>query len=275
MPSGELWQEEVIKMPFLGTIVNFFAVLACGIVGSLVKSGIPKRIEKTIMSAMAICVIYIGISGMLESAPSRPSGALFDAGLIKVLIMILSMVVGTVIGEVIDIDKWLGRLGAFLEKKFAGGKGGGKVADCDTQELDPHHTEGNFARGFVSCSLLFCVGAMAVNGAIADAMGDPNTLLAKSVIDAISCFVMASSFGIGCAFSAVVLLVYQGGISALALWLIEVLPAATITYMSVTGSLVIVLIGTNMLGCTKVKTANMMLSIFMPIAIAPLVCLLP
>ena len=263
-------------MPFLGTIVNFFVVLICGIVGSLVKAGIPKRIEKAVMSAMAICVVYIGISGVLEAAPERVADAVFGSGLIKVLVMILSMAIGVVLGELIDIDKWLGRLGAYLEKKFTSSvrKKKSKNAECEIGE-QTFAEEGKFARGFVSCSLLFCVGAMAVNGSISDAFGDPNTLLAKSVIDGISCFIMAASFGIGCAFSAFVLLVYQGGISLLALWLIEVLPASTITYMSVTGSLVIILIGTNMLGCTKVKTANMMLSIFMPIAIAPLVGLLP
>lgn len=258
-------------MPFLGTIVNFFAVVVCGIAGSLVKFGIPKRIEKAVMSAMAMCVIYIGISGILEQAPERGADAVFGGGLIKVLVMILSMVLGAILGELIDIDKWLGRLGTFLERKFSRGKGRRDGSD----ELALNEEEGKFARGFVSCSLLFCVGAMAVNGAISDAMGDPNTLLAKSVIDGISCFIMASSFGIGCVFSAFVLLIYQGGNSLLALWLIEVLPAATVTYMSVTGSLVIVLIGTNMLGCTKVKTANLMLAIFMPIAVAPLVGLLP
>ena len=264
-------------MPFLGTIVNFFVVLICGIVGSLVKTGVPKRFENAVMSAMAVCVVYIGITGMLEAAPARAEAALFSGGLIKVLVMILSMAFGAVLGELIDIDKWLTRLGVRLENKFAPKVdkvqlNGAIVCDegvCSSSE------GGKFARGFVSCSLLFCVGAMAVNGAISDAAGDPNTLLAKSVIDGISCFVLAASFGIGCAFSAITVLVYQGGISLLALGLIEVLPASTITYMSVTGSLVIVLIGTNMLGCTKVKTANLIPAIFMPIAIAPLVGLLP
>ena len=245
-------------MPFLGTIVNFFAVLAAGIAGCLVKKGIPERIEKAIMSAMAICVIYIGVSGMLESAPDA-GVSLLDDGLVKVLIMILSMAVGTLIGELVDIDKWLCRLGDKLESRFHG----------DGEE------QGKFAKGFVSCSLLFCVGAMAVNGALLDAAGNNNTLLAKSVIDAISCFVMASSFGVGCVFSAFVVLVYQGVIALLGLFLNSILPAAFISYMSVTGSLIIILIGTNMLGATKVKTANMIPAIFMPIAIAPLAMLIP
>ena len=111
---------------------------------------------------------------------------------------------------------------------------------------------------------------MAVNGAINDSMGEPDLLLAKSVIDGISCFIMATSLGFGCAFSAFFLLVYQGAISLVGIGLLEVLPAAILTYMSVTGSLVIVLVGTNVLGATKVKTANMIPAIFMPIAVAPL-----
>ncbi len=243
-------------MPFLGTIVNFFAVLVCGIVGALVKRGVPKRISDAIMSAMAVCVIYIGIDGMLAEAPEIVGeGALVSDGLAKILIMILSMAIGTLIGELIDIDKMINRLGEFLEKKL--------VRNKDTEQ-------NNFSRGFVSCSLLFCVGAMTVNGAIADAMGNPDILLAKSVIDGIACFIMATTLGFGCAFSAFFVLVYQGLISIVGYFLIAVLPASTIAYISATGSLVIILVGTNVLGCTKVKTANMIPAIFMPALIAPL-----
>ena len=234
-------------MPFLGTIVNFAAVLVAGILGSLLKKGVPKRFSDSIMSAMAICVIYIGVSGTLEAAPAVEGGFL-EAGLVKVLIMILSMGLGTLLGELLDLDKQMNRLGAFVEKKLSHGG-----------------EQGSIAKGFVACSLLFCIGAMAVNGAIFDAVGKPDTLLAKSVIDAISCFVMATSLGIGCALSAFTLLIYQGGIALIGFFAANFLPAAALTYMSVTGSLIIILIGTNMLGMTKVKTANMVPAIFMPL----------
>ena len=242
---------------FLGTIVNFFAVFAAGTLGALIKKGVPKRISDAIMSAMAVCVIYIGIDGMLEPAPSITSSGIFSAGLIKILIMILSMGIGTIIGELVDIDKWVNKLGDFIESKLSRGS-----------------EKGSFSKGFVSCSLLFCVGAMAINGAFADAMGQPEILLAKSVIDGISCFVMASTLGIGCAFSAFLVLLYQGILSVLGLFITNILPAATISYMSMTGSLIIILIGTNVLGCTRVKTANMIPAIFMPILIAPIAQLL-
>lgn len=235
-------------MPFLGTIVNFAVVLVAGILGSLLKKGVPERFSSSIMSAMAICVIFIGVDGMLEAAPAVAEDSFLAAGLVKVLIMILSMGLGTLIGELLDLDKQMNRLGAFVEQKL--NHGGEK---------------GSIAKGFVSCSLLFCIGAMAVNGAIFDAFGKPDILLAKSVIDAISCFVMATSLGIGCALSAFTLLIYQGGISLIGFFAADFIPAAGLTYMSVTGSLIIILIGTNMLKMTNVKTANMVPAIFMPL----------
>lgn len=241
-------------MPFLGTIVNFLAVLVCGLLGMLVKRGVPKKISDALASAMAICVIYIGIDGALESAPTLPEGSFLSGGLVKVLIMIISLGLGTLIGELVDLDGLVNRLGESLERKF--------VKDGE---------QGRFAKGFVSCSLLFCVGAMTVNGAFQDALGNSDILIAKSVIDGIMCFVMASTLGVGCVVSAFFVLGYQGLLTLLGLFIADILPASSISYMSVTGSLIIVLIGTNMLGMTKVKTANMTPAIFLPALVAPLI----
>ena len=244
-------------MPFLGTIVNFLTVLVCGLLGMLVKKGVPKRISDALSCAMAICVIYIGIDGVLEQAPAVSEGGFLSDGLIKVLVMVISMGLGTLIGELIDIDKWVNQLGDTLEKKL--------VKDGE---------KGKFAKGFVSCSLLFCVGAMTVNGAFQDAIGKSDILLAKSVIDGIMCFVMASTLGIGCAASSVFVLVYQGILTLVGMFIAGLLSPEIISYMSVTGSLIIILIGTNMLGVTKVKTANMTPAIFLPALIWPLLSLL-
>lgn len=243
-------------MPFLGTIVNFFVVLVCGLLGMLVKKGIPERISQALKYAMAICVIFIGIDGISESAPTI-SDIPVSSGLFKVLVMVISMALGTLIGELIDIDKWVNRLGEILENKLV--KKGEK---------------GKFAQGFVSCSLLFCVGAMTINGAFQDALGEPDLLLTKSVIDGVMCFVLASSLGIGCAASSVFVLVYQGALTFLGLFIRNLLPESSITYMSVTGALIVILIGTNMLGATKAKTANMTPAIFLPALVAPLLKLL-
>lgn len=246
-------------MPFLGTLINFVAVALFGVLGALTKRGIPQRISDSIMAAMAACVIYIGIDGIIGAAPAVSEDSFFSAGLVKVLIMIVSMALGTLIGELVDIDKRISLLGDKLEAKLSG-----------KPNEDAEGNKGRFARGFVACSLLFCVGAMAVNGSIQDGLGNPDILLAKTVIDSISCFIMATTFGIGCAFSAFFLLVYQGAIAVMGYFLAEIIPESTIAYMTFTGSLIIIFIGTNMLKITKVKTANMIPAIFLPLAIAPI-----
>ena len=243
-------------MPFLGTLVNFLTVLVCGLLGLLIKKGIPKRISEALSTAMSICVIYIGVSGMLEPAPQVEGGALSN-GLFKVLVMVISMGLGTLIGELLDLDGLVNRLGDSLERRL--------VKDGE---------KGKFAQGFVSCSLLFCVGAMTVNGAFQDALGKPDILITKSVIDGVMCLVMASTLGIGCAASSVFVLVYQGALTLVGLFLAELLPDASISYMSVTGSLIIILIGTNLLGVTKIRTANMTPAIFLPALISPLISLI-
>ncbi len=241
--------------PYIGTIVNFAVVLILGILGSLIKKSIPEKYVNAVMSAMAICVIYIGIDGVLEDAPATDS--ILSPGLFKVLVMIISMVIGTVIGEIIDIDKQMHRMGEFMSNKL------GKFGKNE-----------NFAKGFSSCAILFCVGAMTVNGAIAGASGDHKLLLTKSVIDGIAVLLMSSSLGIGCAFSAFFVLIYQGLITFFATFIVTSVSAATITYMSVTGSLVVILLGTNILGMTKIKTANMIPSMFVAIGVEALLNLI-
>ncbi len=243
-----------ILNPYIGTLVNFAVVLIMGIVGSLVKKGIPKRFSDSLMYAMGICVVYIGIEGVLEAAPDTSlTTPLLSPGMFKILVMIISMALGTLIGELIDIEKWMDKLGDVAASKL------GKLGDND-----------KFAKGFVSCSILFCVGAMTINGAIASATGDHQLLLTKSVIDGVSVFVMSSTFGIGCAFSAFFVLAYQGILTLFGTALVEIVSETTLAYMSVTGSLVVMLLGTNVLGITKVRTANMTPSMFVAIGVEAL-----
>lgn len=237
-----------ILWPYVGTLVNFAAVLIMGTLGALIKKGIPKRFCEIVMSAMGVCVIYIGIDGLMEAAPDTSASApTLSAELFKILVMIISIALGTLLGELVNLDKMMHRLGDAASRRL-GGAGGE-----------------NFARGFVSCSILFCVGAMTVNGAIASASGDHQLLLTKSVIDGVSVLVMSSTLGIGCAFSSFFILFYEGILTFLGTALIGVLSASTLTYMSVTGSLIVVLVGTNVLGITKVRTANMTPAMFLPI----------
>lgn len=258
-------------MPFVGTIINFLCIVIFSVLGSFVRCGISEKCKKVILSAIAICVVFFGISTAVAppDASLNLPDAVFGLDTTRFVIVILSMVVGTLIGEIIDIDKLVKHLGNWLEKRFSrlGKKNGGENEAVKEEEA------GNFVKGFVSCTVMTCVGAMAVNGAILDATGDPGVLIAKSVIDAISCFVMAASLGIGCAFSAVAALLYQGLITLITLSFSAVIPPESIYYLSITGSLIIVLIGTNLLGATRIKTANMTPAVFMPLIITPILSL--
>lgn len=247
-----------MNIPYLGTIVNFFAIFICGMLGTLMKKGVPIRVKDGVMFGMGICIVYVGLDGALAAPPAFELQFVPDGsdGLVKLVIMIVSIAIGTAIGEAIDISNWVEKLGNCIEKRFSKG------------------AEGSFSRGFVAGSILFCVGAMAVNGSFADAAGKPDILIAKSVIDGITVLVMATSLGAGCAFSAFPVLIYQGLLTTLGFFVESFFSPATIYCMSVTGSLVIVLIGTNLLGCTKVRTANMIPAIFLPLVFVPLVELL-
>lgn len=242
-------------MPFIGTLINSVAILIFSLLGCLVGKALPEKANRMLLSAVAICVVYIGLNDALSSPPAVPEGFFLSAGVTKFLVMIISLCIGAMIGEIIDIDKWVGKLGEKLEAKFSKGT----------------ENSGSFVKGFMNCTIITCVGAMSVNGAILDATGKPDVLIAKAVLDGISVFILAASLGIGCAFSFLPTLLYQGSITLVALLLSAFIPEAAISYMSQTGGLIIVLIGTNFLGATNVKTANMIPAVFMPFIITPII----
>lgn len=215
----------------LGTIVNAAAVLIGGGVGLLLKRGLPKRVSDAIMGGVALLVTYVGIDGVLDGQ--------------KTIVAVLSMVVGAAIGSWIDIDAGLTRLGAFAEKRLNAG-----------------HEDSRLAEGFVSASLLFCVGAMAVVGALNSGLsGNHDILFAKALIDGVTACVLASTLGAGVLLSALAVFVYQGAIALLA----PVLSDAVVAEMSCVGSLLIIGIGLNMLNVTKLKLANYLPAIILPI----------
>ena len=219
----------------LGTIVNCITIAVGCFLGLVAKGKIPERIGDTIMKGLALCTMYIGISGALEGTDT--------------LQMIISIAVGALIGEIIDIDKWLEKLGAFLESKF-----------------NKEGKSGSIAQGFITSSLLFCVGAMAIVGSLESGLkGDNTTLFTKSILDGISSIIFTSTLGIGGIFSIGTVLIYQGGIAICAGMLSNVLSSVVITNMSAVGGLLILGLGLNMLGVTKIKIANMLPAIFIPI----------
>ncbi len=232
----------------LGTIVNVVAVLIGATIGLIIKGGLPSRFEKTVMTAIGLATLFIGINGTL-------SGMLVigEDGSISsqhTMLLIASLVIGAIVGELIDIEKHLDNFGEWCKRKFK------------------FHGEQNatFVEGFVSSSLLFCVGAMTIVGALEDGLnGNPSMLYAKSLMDGISAVIFTASLGVGVYFSIITMIVYQGGITLLARLIQPLLSDALISQMSLVGSVLIFAIGINLIFGKKVKTGNLLPAIIVPI----------
>ena len=240
-----------------GTIVNALAILAGAAVGMGIHAlagrfsavlgakgvRLGERLQAIVMQGVALCVLYIGVTGSLKGQ--------------NTLVAILSMVIGAILGELLDLDSRMGKLGQWVQDKLSHilKSGGGSVAE-----------------GFVTAALLFCVGAMAIVGALENGLtGNFDTLKAKAVLDGVSAIVFASSLGIGVALSAGAVLIYQGVIALAAGALSPLLGEAVIAEMTCVGSLLIVALSFNMLGITKIKVMNLVPAIFLPILLC---CLL-
>lgn len=227
-----------------GTFVNVAAVLLGSAVGLLLKKGLPKRITAALMTGVGLCTVYIGIDGCLAGE--------------NVLIAVLSLALGAVIGEALNLDKWLTKLGDAAQRRLRGRDG-----------------SGNVAQGFVSASLLFCVGAMTILGSLQSGLsGNHETLYVKSVLDLISSVVFAATFGWGVMLSCVTILLYQGGIALLAQWVAPVLSASVVAEMTCVGSLLIIALGLNLLNVTKIKVANLLPAVVLPLILCPLYALI-
>ena len=219
----------------LGTWVNVATVLLGGTIGLLIKKGLSDKMSDALMKGLALCTLTIGISGALKGQDT--------------LKLILSMVAGTLIGEALDLDGKVHRLGDWVEKRFS--KGTGKTS---------------IAEGFVTASLLFCVGAMTIVGSLQSGLtGDHTMLFTKSLLDFVSSMIFASSLGVGVLFSAAFVLAFQGSITLLAGVVSPFLGDIAIAEMTCVGSVLIIGLGLNMLGLTKLKIMNHLPAIFIPI----------
>ncbi|WFA08732.1 DUF554 domain-containing protein [Tissierella sp. Yu-01] len=217
----------------LGTIVNIIAIILGTLLGIFIKKGIKEKYKNTIIDGIGLSVAIIGITGAVETN--------------NIILVIGSIVVGSIIGELIDIDLKLENLGDRLEQKF--GKG-----------------DSNFSKGFVTASLVFVIGAMAIVGSLESGLsGNHETLFAKSILDGVMSVIFASTLGIGVAFSVFPVFIYQGSITLLANLVKDVLTPEVITEMSAVGGILILAIGINILGIKKIKVANMLPAIFVPI----------
>ncbi|MCJ7689829.1 MAG: DUF554 domain-containing protein [Clostridiaceae bacterium] len=216
----------------LGTIVNSLSILAGGFIGSLFKNKISSAYNETIMKALGLSVILIGLKGALQVN--------------NILLLIISLTVGTLIGEIMQIEKSIENIGVWLERKFSNQKG--------------------LAKGFVTASLVYCVGAMAIMGALESGLTNNHDILyAKSLLDGISAIIFSSSLGIGVCFSAISVFIYQGIITLTASFMKPYLIPFVVNEMSAIGGLLIVAIGANILEIKRIKVGNMLPAIFIPL----------
>lgn len=222
----------------IGVIVNTATVILGSIIGLLCKKGIPQKVSDAIMRGIGLCTLYIGISGSLKGEDT--------------LVLIISMVLGIIIGTLIDIDDKINRLGRQVERRFSKADGTVSVSE-----------------GFVTASLLFCIGAMTIVGSLnAGLSGDNKMLFTKSFLDFVSSIMLSVSLGIGVLCSAAFVLVFQGAIVLLAQFIAPVLTDSAIAEMTCAGSIMIIGLSLNILGLTKLKTANMLPAL----VIVPIVC---
>ena len=220
----------------LGVIVNVITVLIGSTIGLLFKKGIPERVSHAAMIGLGACTLYIGISGSLCGE--------------NVLILIAAVVLGAIVGTLLNIDGAINRLAQKVETKFK--KEGSNVS---------------VAEGIITATLLFCVGSMTVTGSIqAGLTGDNSVLITKAMLDLVSSMMLASSLGIGVLLSSVAVFVIQGGLVLLAGLISPLMSTGAINEMTCAGSILIIMIGTNLMGITKIKVADFLPAIlFAPI----------
>lgn len=222
----------------LGTIVNSLMIILGSLIGLFIKGKVNEKLSSTIMNGLALCVIYIGISGALKGN--------------NTIVMIISIAIGGLIGEIIDIDLKLENLGKGIEKRISNKKDNVSISE-----------------GFVTSTLLFCIGAMAIVGSIESGLNhNHNTLFAKSILDGISSIIFSSTLGIGVILSSISVFLYQGSITLAAGTLSYILNDAAITNMTAVGSLLIIGLGLNVLGVTKIKVSNLLPSIIIAIILS-------
>ncbi len=220
----------------LGTIVNALAIVVGSLLGVVFSKGIPENYRETVMHGAGLSIVLIGLKSAFTSD--------------HLLVVLISVIFGALIGEFLKIEKHLESLGAWLEGKVVSRSG-------DTRSI---------ARGFVTASLVFCVGSMAIVGALESGLtGNHQTLFAKSILDGVISIVFASTLGIGVIFSSIAVFLYQGFITLTAVFMKSFLVPETIEQMTSVGGLLILALALNMLKITTIRVGNLLPGIFLPL----------
>ncbi|HBG10880.1 MAG TPA: DUF554 domain-containing protein [Clostridium sp.] len=232
----------------LSTLINVAGIAAGGLGGLLFGKKMEERYQRTLMSGAGICVLFLGIEGVMEEMVVIRQGALAGRGTIM---LILSFFIGSLLGEWMNIESAMERFGEWL-KRITNSGGDAKFVD-----------------GFVTASLTVCIGAMAVVGAIKDGIsGDYSILAAKALLDLIIILVMTVSLGKGCIFSAIPVALFQGTITLLARQIEPFMTAQALSNLSLTGSVLIFCVGMNLIWGKMIKVANLLPSILLAVAFA-------
>lgn len=231
----------------LGTIANTIAVIIGGCIGLFLKKGIKKSLQDSLLQAMGIAVLFIGIDGTLSQMLVFKDGHLETTG---TMLMIFSLLIGTLIGEIINIEAKLEKLGEIARK----------ILHADEQS--------KFVDAFVTVTLVICIGAMAIIGALQDGLsGDYNLLLTKAILDSVICMVFASTMGAGVLLAALPLFIYQGLITLCASFISPYLTTAMINDICYIGNILITIIGINLTfnNIIHIRVGNMLLALIVPV----------
>ncbi len=226
----------------MGTILNAIAVIVASIIGVFFKKGLPERLQKTIMFVMGLSLTALALGWFLQYFLVVENGEIATQ---HELLVLISLVVGTLIGEKIDIDGKLQRFAYGVEHRY---------------KLPP------LAKGFISGTLIFCVGALAILGPVQDALhGDISVLAVKSALDFITALMLSAVFGIGVAFAAISILLYQGAIHIAAMFAGMFLTTTMIEGFSMVGNIILIAMGINFMEIKEIKVANMLPALLIPV----------
>ena len=232
----------------LGTVINTAGIVGGGIAGHFFGRYLSDRHQDTLNTTCGVSVLFIGISGAMEGMMKIEDAALTSG---RSMFVVICLALGAVIGEAINIEGWFERFGEWLKIKT------GNAKDKD------------FVNGFVTASLTVCIGAMAIVGAIQDGiLGDYSILAIKTILDLIIIMVMTCSMGKGCVFSAIPVLIFEGGITLLSRFIKPVMTEAALTNLSLIGSILIFCVGLNLVWGKKVRVANLLPAIVLAVIVA-------
>ena len=226
----------------MGTLINAAAIIIATLLGVIFKKGLPERIQKGVMVSLGLGLAALSLGWFLKDFFTIQNGDLLTS---DDLLIIVSLVIGVMIGEWIDIEGRLNTWAEGIEKKY---------------NLPP------LAKGFIAATLIFCVGAMAIVGSIQDGIyGDMTSLLIKSALDFVTAMILASVLGIGVIFSAISVLIYQGAITILAMFGADLMTPEIIRSLSMIGNILLIGIGINFMELKRIKVANMLPALLVPI----------